>query len=232
MEYVPHDGFSMHAKNALDQLTDNMGELAIENHAPHELMFLYDVAFGRWNNNMHVDGHIIQSGVHRGATLSILGLAAEQNKSPFLVYGLDPYRNPKEDDGWKYNQEENYLYVRDIVEKMNLNDRVCVCCFDSANYCKRLPSAFPVRMIFIDSNHTVPQINAELAYMESLLNSGGWLVFHDVFHTKLPEFSNAIETWILNNQDRYVRWLRLRKYPREGHEHSWVPMSIVACRKK
>ena len=63
MELVPHDGFSSHAQEAFGWLPtreNGMGELATALHPPHELMFLYDVAFGRWNDNRHTTGHIIK----------------------------------------------------------------------------------------------------------------------------------------------------------------------------
>ena len=223
------------AQTALERLMHperGIGDLATELHVPHELLFLYELAYGCWDDDRHSYGHIIQAGVHYGVTLCMLAQAAEHIVLPYLVYGIDPYQPQDDGDGYTYPHREAYAGVRHTISQLGLANRVCVCCFDSATFCEQLSVMFPVRLAFIDSNHTAAHVTREIRAIEPLVNPGGWLVFHDVFHTKLPEFSNVIETWICDNEHRYDKWLRLRKYPDEGHEFSHIPMSTVACRKK
>ena len=76
-------------------------------------------------------------------------------------------------DGYTYPHREAYAGVRHTISQLGLADRVCVCCFDSATFFEQLSVTFPVRLAFIDSNHTAAHVTREIRSIEPLVNPRG-----------------------------------------------------------
>ena len=137
------------AQTALDRLMDperGIGDLATELHVPHELLFLYELAYGCWDDNRHSYGHIIQAGVHYGVTLCMLAQAAEHIVSPYLVYGIDPYQPQTQGDGYTYPHRKRTLVFDIQYRNWGWQTRsACVVLIrqNSANNCRlRFPYAW------------------------------------------------------------------------------------------
>lgn len=221
------------ARLAVKRVIDAVGTEGSQKHSIGELQFLYELAIGYWDSRQESwrGGNIVQTGIWRGASLCMLGLASQSRNDGYRVIGVDAYGGVNQgNDGWEYEHEEAMAAARTVVNSLGLAKEVMMVVYDSVRFGHFLQPGFRARMIFIDSLHTARYVRWEIGAYEPYLLDGGWLVFHDVFHTKLPEYSAEIEDWIRLNRSNY-RVLRYRKY-REDSALGHIPMSIVACQRR
>jgi predicted O-methyltransferase YrrM len=148
-------------------------------------------------------------GTWMGKSISILGRAA-LDRGDAIVYGVDPFNGIGDAISEReYQSRRKKLKLSQIEECLSNLDRVGV---GSVIHLLQLTSAaaintFPemhIDGLFIDGDHTYEHVMEDVALWSPLLESGGWLVLHDVGAVHVDGPKRVMKE--LQRETRWVNW--------------------------
>lgn len=164
---VPWEGLS---RRDVDELVE-----FIHWEEPFEACILH--ALTQWT---HARGScVIEIGSRRGRSLSMLAMALRGVRSDAPLISVDPHLDRP------HNSAHVRLALRHIGEETRLVQFVC-----GSDQAARLIAKEAASLIFIDGDHSAPQVRADFRNYLPLLAPGGCLLFHDYGfgnHNGLPD---------------------------------------------
>lgn len=138
------------------------------------------------------------------------------------LYLVDPWRklDDREYDDVR-NQDydpEDYEFVKRRFKKFG--ERVKLCRMTSEEAARKLPNGLD--FVYIDANHALVHVRADLDMWWSKLKVGGILAGHDVFSISHPDVTTALaEFGILREVKVNVVWGDRDVHGKMVNEHSW-----------
>lgn len=151
-----------------------------------ELRVLYELAAG-FHDDLD-DGYIVEFGSFMGVTAAAMAHAAEYNSKQLPVIAVDNYIwNPTA-----------LPVAHNMFRRIGQGNNIVQIIFDDLNafkfLCKMSASDFPIRLLFIDADHSYKHVMETLEICVPHVLPRGWIALHDYNrHGGGPDITEVVQ---------------------------------------
>lgn len=166
------------SRAAIEEIYSVYGRKGSIAHSMEELQVFYELALGV-HNPPGTPGYVLQCGIFQGGSLCVFGLGLRDSGAEYSpAVGIDPYRFYGDDSEWTAKCNVASEVLRKNIFALEVNTYVCPVIYNDLGFLERFWHD-PIRVGFIDTNHTYNQTKDEARLLLPHMVDKGWLVFHD-----------------------------------------------------